>query len=96
MGGRAFILLKVGRIGPESSKQTEIRLAYLLKILRISRFGTSAPSIVPERAATVVAAIPAEIPRDMTNLPHLPALLFRSQFQYVNWCSIPQQIAGRR
>jgi hypothetical protein len=44
MGGRAFILLKVGRGGPESSKQTEIRLVYLLKILRISRFGTKLSS----------------------------------------------------
>jgi hypothetical protein len=33
MGGEAFILLKTGRNGPESEKQTEIRLAILLKIL---------------------------------------------------------------
>jgi hypothetical protein len=33
MGGEAFILLKTGRSGPESEKQTEIRLAILLKIL---------------------------------------------------------------
>jgi hypothetical protein len=33
MGGGAFILLKVGRSGPETAKQTEIRLAILRKIL---------------------------------------------------------------
>jgi hypothetical protein len=33
MGGAAFILLKVGRSGPESAKQAEIRLAILPKIL---------------------------------------------------------------
>ena len=37
MGGGAFILLKTGRAGPESAKQAEIRLAILLKILRIGR-----------------------------------------------------------
>jgi hypothetical protein len=36
MGGRAFILLKTGRSGQESSKQPEIRLAYLRKVLRIA------------------------------------------------------------
>ena len=35
MGGRAFLLLKAGGSRPESSKQAEIRLAILLKILRI-------------------------------------------------------------
>jgi hypothetical protein len=33
MGGGAFILLKVGREGPETAEQAEIRLAILLKIL---------------------------------------------------------------
>jgi hypothetical protein len=33
MGGGAFIPLKVGCNGPETEKQTEIRLAILLKIL---------------------------------------------------------------
>ena len=36
MGGGAFILLKGGRAGPESTKRAEIRLAILLKILRIA------------------------------------------------------------
>jgi hypothetical protein len=35
MGGGAFLLLKAGDSRPESSKQAEIRLAILLKILRI-------------------------------------------------------------
>jgi hypothetical protein len=34
MGGGAFLLLKAGDFRPESSKQAEIRLANLLKILR--------------------------------------------------------------
>jgi len=34
MGGEAFLLLKAGDFRPESSKQAEIRLAILLKILR--------------------------------------------------------------
>ena len=38
MGGGAFTLLKVGRPGPESAKQAEIRLAILPKILHIARF----------------------------------------------------------
>jgi hypothetical protein len=33
MGGRAFILLKVGRGGPETAEQAEVRVAILLKIL---------------------------------------------------------------
>jgi hypothetical protein len=36
MGGAAFDLLKTGRSGPENAKQVEIRLASLLKILRIA------------------------------------------------------------
>jgi hypothetical protein len=36
MGGGAFIPLKVGHPWPETAKQAEIRLANLLKILRIA------------------------------------------------------------
>jgi hypothetical protein len=39
MGGRAFTLLKAGGVGPKNAKQVEIRLAILLKILRIARSG---------------------------------------------------------
>jgi transcriptional regulator of met regulon len=35
MGGEAFILLKGGHAGPESTKRAKIRLAILLKILHI-------------------------------------------------------------
>jgi hypothetical protein len=37
MGGVAFTLLKAGCLQPESAKQTEIRLAMLLKTLRDRR-----------------------------------------------------------
>ena len=36
MVGGAFILLKGGRTGPESTKRAKIRLAILLKILQIA------------------------------------------------------------
>ena len=39
MAGGAFLLLKADDSGPESSKQAEIRLAILLKILYIRPFG---------------------------------------------------------
>jgi hypothetical protein len=42
MGGEAFISLKVCCCRRESAKQPEIRLATLLKILRISRCGREA------------------------------------------------------
>ena len=38
IGGEAFLLLKTGRIGPETAKQAEIRLAILLKIVQIAPF----------------------------------------------------------
>jgi len=44
MGGGAFILLKVGHCWPETAKQAEIRLANLVKILRIAGFGGENPS----------------------------------------------------
>jgi len=43
MGGGGFILLKTGRSGPESTKQAEIRLAGLPKILNIYRSGNQNP-----------------------------------------------------
>ena len=36
MGGGAFILLKGGQAGPESTKRAKIRLAILPKILHIA------------------------------------------------------------
>ena len=38
MGGGGFLLLNAGYSGPESSKQAEIRLTILLKILQIRLF----------------------------------------------------------
>jgi hypothetical protein len=43
MGGGGFIPLKAGRARPESAKQAEIRLANLLKILRIAGFWKPKP-----------------------------------------------------
>jgi hypothetical protein len=43
MGGGRFILLKAGRRGAESAQQAEVRLADLLKILRICR-GAAKPA----------------------------------------------------
>jgi hypothetical protein len=40
MDGAAFIPLKSGRAGPESTKQVESRLANLLKILAIALAGS--------------------------------------------------------
>jgi hypothetical protein len=54
MGGGAFILLNAGRTGQESAKQTEIRLAILLKMLQIAHFGT-APSLTGEKGHPMVA-----------------------------------------
>jgi hypothetical protein len=86
MGGRAFILLKAGPGGPKSAKQAEVRLAYLLQILRISWFGAKAPRRDRRRMATA----PAAIPLDMDNLPESLALLSRSQFCHVNERSVLQ------
>ena len=48
MGGGAFILLKAGRPWPESAKQTEIRLAILLKMLQTAHFGTVCAKRTPD------------------------------------------------
>jgi hypothetical protein len=47
MGGGAFILLKGGQAGPESTKRAKIRLAILPKILHI------APSEERDRLANI-------------------------------------------
>ena len=60
MGGAAFILLKAGQTRPESAKQAEIRLAILLKILRIARFvGKNLRQSRKPRAVVAFAAISA-------------------------------------
>jgi hypothetical protein len=50
MSGGTFLLLKAGYSGPESSKQAEIRLANLLKILR--NFGSAGQYPSPMRETT--------------------------------------------
>jgi hypothetical protein len=64
MGGGTFILLKAGRPWPESAKQAEIRLAFLLKMLQIAHFGTAA--LGSGRKGHPMVAINA-IPLDMAN-----------------------------
>jgi hypothetical protein len=66
MGGGAFILLKVGRAGRESAKQTEIRLASLLIILQITPRGRTPRA---QGRATVVHS--QEFPLDMANLSRI-------------------------
>ena len=55
MGGGAFVLLKAGRGGPKTAKQVEIRLAILLKILRIEGLqATEGPRQGPQRPAGLI------------------------------------------
>jgi hypothetical protein len=72
MGGGAFVLLKGGRAGPESSNQVEICLASLLKILCIGR--SARPNLLsrqggPRTEMMLVGLNFSAIPRDMANLP---------------------------
>jgi hypothetical protein len=58
MGGGAFDLLKTGRRRPESTKQAQVRLAILLKILQIFPRPEAKPSSeVSRRRAKVVFSI---------------------------------------
>jgi hypothetical protein len=94
MGGGGFLLLKAADSGPESSKQAEIRLAILPKILRI-------PPVSE-------AAGPRKEGRDMQWLycsdfrwiwlirRSAVSLLSRSQFLLRNWRSILHGNAGKR
>jgi hypothetical protein len=75
MGGGAFILLNAGRTGQESAKQTEIRLAILLKMLQIAHFGT-APSLTGEKDIRWLQLV--LFPRDMANSPG--TVFFVTQF----------------
>jgi hypothetical protein len=77
MGGGAFILLKVGSAGPESTKQVEIRLANLQKILHIARSEVLKPSPRPERACD--SSTCGDFGH-MANCPQTPALLFNHSF----------------
>jgi hypothetical protein len=66
MGGGAFILLKAGGDEPESTKQAEIRLASLLKILRFAGFDGRNLLAGWNPHAVVVSV---RLPRDMANSP---------------------------
>jgi hypothetical protein len=79
MGGGAFVLLKTGRHRPESAKQAEIRLAILLKILRIGRSCGEPGAAVRDRYGQAIVGW-VRIPPGMANLPGNAALLSRSQF----------------
>jgi hypothetical protein len=68
MGGGGFVLLKVARSRPITAKQVEIRLAKLLKILRIGTSGWRFSCV--------------RFLRDMTNLPKSLALLSGLRFWY--------------
>ena len=65
MGGGAFILLKVGRLGPKSAKQTEIRLAILPKILWIG--GLRRPKPLAKGAKDMQWSYFHQLPFDMAN-----------------------------
>jgi hypothetical protein len=66
MGGGTFILLKTGCYQPESAKQAEIRLAILLKILRI---GGRPQAAVTSGDNEHVLVATVRIPPDMPNSP---------------------------
>ena len=68
MGGGTFILLKAGRGRLESAKQTEIRLAVLLKMLQTAHFGTGALA-TGEKDTRWLCLL--RFPRDMDNSPEI-------------------------
>jgi hypothetical protein len=59
MVGGTFIQPKAGRPRPESAKQSEIRLAILLKMLQIAHFGTEASLGAKRRSDGLFIAISA-------------------------------------
>ena len=68
MRGGTFILLKAGRPWPESAKQTEIRLAVLLKMLQTAHFGTGALA-TGEKDTRWLCLL--RFPRDTDNSPEI-------------------------
>ena len=86
MGGAAFILLKAGDSGPESSKQAEIRLAVLLKILHIRPFRRRKALAKGER--TCNGCIYSDFRWIWLIRRKAVSLLSRSQFLLRNWRSI--------
>jgi hypothetical protein len=65
MGRGAFILLKIGLLGLESAKQTEIRLAILPKILWIG--GVGRPKPLANGAKDMQWSCFHQLPLDMAN-----------------------------
>jgi hypothetical protein len=78
MGGGAFILLKGGQAGLESTKRAKIRLAILPKILHIapSEDAIASPISKKEHGRLYLR----RFLRGMANLPKSSVLLFKSQF----------------
>jgi hypothetical protein len=94
MGGGAFLLLKAGDSRPESSKQAEIRLAILLKILGIRLFWRRKPS--PRAEGTCNGCIYSDFRWIWLICRKAVALLSRSQFLLKKWRSILHGNAGTR
>jgi hypothetical protein len=69
----AFVLLKAGRPQPKSAKQAEIRLANLLKILRIWR--CEERKFLAGSAGYMQGLYCAEFPEDMANSPENPGFV---------------------
>jgi hypothetical protein len=84
----AFILFKAARVGPKTAKQAEIRLADLLKILRI------AGSEGQNRSRGRKGCARASFRRIWLICPKSAVLLSRSQFGRRYWRSIRQGDAG--
>lgn len=74
MGGGTSVLVNGGRRWLECSKQTEIRLAILLKILQIAHFGTGGLAGVKK---TSDGYIHRYFPRDMANSPGIVPVVAR-------------------
>ena len=77
MGGAAFILLKAGQARPESAKQAEIRLAILLKILRIARF---VGKNLRQAENHMLWLHSRRFPPDMANLPGIAGIVIQITF----------------
>jgi hypothetical protein len=70
----AFILLKAGRAGPKTAKQAEIRLANLLKILRIAGSGGQSRSRGGKGAQSSYSR---RFLPDMANLPGITGFVIQ-------------------
>ena len=94
MAGGAFLLLKAGDSRPESSKQAEIRLAKLLKIVHIRLFWRR--KALAGGLGTCNGCICSEFGWIWLIRRRAVDLLSRSQFLLRNWRSILHGNAGIR